>query len=524
MTSIEDIQKQMAKLETKQQKEQKILDDLVDGVSQTPLQHIRQHSFGVTVGLAVALISPSIAKANIFDIPMVQGNGRAVQNAAENDLKKYTTDAEIDKRLQEKVTTTSNERALLQNFAVCYAFNNKQWYVDKKDGTPLELMNATKVYTALTAELSKNKNYIQLSGMLPQQKIAYDISFALQQLGYDKDAEGNTRNFDMQNHTYTNDLVISIIDFQNSEDIKKDGIVGPETLRHLLHSLQKSNSSIAAKTASIDTQEPIVTKDISVVDTIIQQPITKDISAEDTVIEQPLLHTTQDIKTDTIQQVKTNVATTIDAVVLLKGEVQTTLEKYLVGRELWFIEPTITYINEHQDSAQSLIQGITAIDKSTDPIADKKAMLLSMLETYGIENELIVLENEIQLHQETKDSLILDSLINEKDKLIKKMSGTIVKEQNISSEKVISTTENNDLDRLTKKTLPKKSFKKFRKAIVALVWSEPDENANIDGITWQNLMQKNISAEKLDMNFEEFSSLQPENFVALFNHNKAKRN
>ena len=176
MTSIEDIQKQMAKLETKQQKEQKILDDLVDGVSQTPLQHIRQHSFGVTVGLAVALISPSIAKANIFDIPMVQWNWRAVQNAAENDLKKYTTDAEIDKRLQEKVTTTSNERSLLQNFAVCYAFNNKQWYVDKKDGTPLELMNATKVYTALTAELSKNKNYTQLSGMLPQQKIAYDIT------------------------------------------------------------------------------------------------------------------------------------------------------------------------------------------------------------------------------------------------------------------------------------------------------------------------------------------------------------
>ena len=57
---------------------------------------------------------------------MVQGNGRAIQNAAENDLKKYTTAAERDKRLKEKVTTTPNERTVLQNFAASYAFNNKQ--------------------------------------------------------------------------------------------------------------------------------------------------------------------------------------------------------------------------------------------------------------------------------------------------------------------------------------------------------------------------------------------------------------
>src|SRR5574344_1037154 len=117
MTSIEDIKQQMQTLDKRQQEEQKILDALIDGDSQTPLAHIREHSFGITVGLAVALISPNIAKASIFGIPMVQGNGRAIQNAAENDLKNYATAAEIDKRLQEKVITTQNERTVLQNFA-----------------------------------------------------------------------------------------------------------------------------------------------------------------------------------------------------------------------------------------------------------------------------------------------------------------------------------------------------------------------------------------------------------------------
>jgi hypothetical protein len=72
--------------------------------------------------------------------------------------------------------------------------------------------------------------------------------------------------------------------------------------------------------------------------------------------------------------------------------------------------------------------------------------------------------------------------------------------------------------------LPKRSFKKFKKAIIAIIWGELEESSDIQDITWKKLMEQKVLPETLEMSFDEFSSLQPENFVALLNTNKAKRN
>jgi hypothetical protein len=61
--------------------------------------------------------------------------------------------------------------------------------VDKKDGKAQESMDATLVYNELTKELKKHINYKQDTALTPQKKVAYDITFCLQQLGYDKDAK-----------------------------------------------------------------------------------------------------------------------------------------------------------------------------------------------------------------------------------------------------------------------------------------------------------------------------------------------
>ena len=180
-------------------------------------------------------------------------------------------------------------------------------------------MNATEVYNQLTIELAQNPNYIQPTNMLPQQKVAYDITFCLQQFGYGKD-----RTFDTKNYIYTNDLVIAIIDFQNSKHIRRDGIVGPETFRYFLQVLKANNEKIVVTTTNTNNTGNVAAKDTSTI--AIKQAI--DSSAVNKTV-------VQNTANDTINQAKSNVKATIDNnVVLNKSEMQVTLEKYFTGREL----------------------------------------------------------------------------------------------------------------------------------------------------------------------------------------------
>jgi hypothetical protein len=135
---------------------------------------------------------------------------------------------------------------------------------------------------------------------------------------------------------------------------------------------------------------------------------------------------------------------------------------------------------------------------------------LCVLENYGIQNELVVLENDIQKYQQRNDSLIktlsyflknnpkygtldslkkdvlphimqnkvleiektnvrIESLICERDELLKDMELAIEKQNNETSIANNTAAINPSIDRLIKKDLPKRSFKKFKKAIIAII-------------------------------------------------------
>ncbi|MFA7298364.1 MAG: hypothetical protein WC010_01840 [Candidatus Absconditabacterales bacterium] len=493
----------------------------------TVLESIRKNSTGIATGLAFVLTASSVSYSvtadaknpNIFDIPAVGGNGRTIQKAAAEDLKNYTTPVDVDKRLQAKVTTTSTERKAWQNLATAYAFNHKMGSIDKKDGSAQEFFDATMIYNQLHTAISNIPNYKQPSAATPQQKVGYDVAFCLQQLGYDKDAEGNIRNLDTKDCIYTNDLIIAVMDFQNTKDIKRDGIVGPETFRHFMQTLNSnhiitvdlnSNTTKQGKTIHTNTTKTVTknqTKNGSPTNNAQAQNNNKNTTSQ-----------TSENTTNTVQ----NTTNTADNTILVdKDKAQMILEKYFTGRELGFIQPTISYINIQKN--QSILQEIVDADKNTDPLVDKKALVLCILEKYGIQNDIHVLDEQIQAYQGVKDSIILKSLLIRKEDLQKKIELDALENEEVSiSQDIIVQTS--AVDMLVKKNLSKKLFNKFKKAITAIVGGEIDEKTNIQDVTWQNLMIKKILPENLDMNFDEFSSLKPENFIALFNTNKAKRN
>jgi hypothetical protein len=94
---------------------------------------------------------------------------------------------------------------------------------------------------------------------------------------------------------------------------------------------------------------------------------------------------------------------------------------------------------------------------------------LCIFESYGIKNEIIILDDQIQAHQGKKDSLTLKSLTEKRDELLKKTEFVISEQQCETSVSNDANTTKVSVDRLVKKDLPKKIFKKFNKAVIAII-------------------------------------------------------
>lgn len=412
-------------------------------------------AFFSVISIMPSNINESKAESpDIYGIEVAPGNAKKIQQAAQSDLQSADA-AETKQKLEDNVHTTPQERTTLQNYAVNYAFNHKVWSVDKKDGSPQEFMDATLIYTDLASTLAWLSTYAK-PNLSPEQKVVYDIIFCLEQLWYNKASDGQSRDFDKACCTYTNDLVIAIMEFQKNEGIRIDAIVGPETFWHLNDAIGQDtkNNTLIITDITVNDQGNVVAYDTNV--------------SVNNVID-----TNQTVIIDTPQ----NVVEVIEVNATSPSDFQLTLEKYLIGREIGFVEEAMDYINEKRNNYEQLIIDITAIENSTNPDIDKKALMLSKLKEYGIENKIIILEKQINEHRVQQEFWPeLDDLCKQKDELLRKsrLSGN---QQNVFD----YSPDSKDVDsKLAKKVLQKPKIMKLKNTVNDIITEKLMADTNVN--------------------------------------------
>lgn len=439
--------------------------------------------------LSFAPINTNQSKAenpDIYGIDVTPGNAKRIQYAAQSDLKHANT-IETKQKLENNVHTTPQERTFLQNYAIDYAFNHKTWYVDKRDGGPQVLMDATKVYNDLGSTL-KNIPWYNGANLSPEKKVVYDIIFCLEQLGYHRDSHGRLRDFDWTCCVYTNDLVIAIMEFQKDQWIRIDAIAGPETFRHLNKQMEQgTDNTLQVINIIIDDQGKTTAYDTNVsVNNVINT----------------------DQNTDGV-----------DAITSTPSAFQLTLEKYLIGREVGFIDEAMAYINEKRNNYEQLIADITAIENSAYPTLDKKALMLSKLKEYGIENKLVILERKIGEYElQGKCWPELDELKKQRSELLKKAT------LNQPTQSVFDySPDGENIDsKLAKKALQKPKMMKLKNAVNDIITEKItiDTNANYE---IGNIFSTIFYDELQNMDDPDLISKFTETYDMIFVHGKKNK-
>jgi hypothetical protein len=198
--------------------------------------------------------------------------------------------------------------------------------------------------------------------------------------------------------------------------------------------------------------------------------------------------------------------------------IQTILETYLVWDALGFVDATLLYIKNKKDNYQQLITDITSIEKNPwySPL-DKKALFFRTFEAYHIENRLLELEkliSEKKLLTLKPGDMSLWELEQERYDLRVKCDYKVNIPSPTIEKKEIS------LSPLSNNKLSKKTTSHLEKAITNILWWDIGITKDISSLTPQNMVSQWILPENLHMTFQEFYSLQPQDFIALFNNNK----